>query len=77
MRGCRLRLQELSEPGSPSHTEHMAGAQQGAADDQQLRQLADTMQQQIGALARAVEDLREVRSLPGVPGNVRLKKLLG
>jgi hypothetical protein len=39
----------------------MANSRQ--SDDPQLRQLADTMQQQIGALARAVEDLKEVRAL--------------
>jgi hypothetical protein len=54
-------LQELSEPGSPAYPEHRANSRQG--DDPQLRQLADTMKQQIGALARAVEDLKEVRAL--------------
>lgn len=35
------------------------GVDQG--DKQQLQQLTDTMQQQISALARAVEELKEVR----------------
>jgi hypothetical protein len=52
-------LQELSEPSSPAHREHAANSRR-CDDDPQLRQLADTMQQQIGALARAVEDLKEV-----------------